>query len=495
MLLASIQGQAALSPHTVALQGANVTLSYADLVLNIEHARRCLHIRQTQVMALAMDNSPAWLVWDLAALASAVTLVPVPAYFSPTQKKHALADAGVDLLITDQPETWLALLPTARLVAEETLAGSHVALLQLTPAARHAYTQIAKITYTSGTTGQPKGVCLSEHAMWQVADSIRLSAELTADDRHFCVLPLATLLENVAGVYATLMAGGIVVVLPSAAVGFTGSQFDISRLHQGLLQQRATTAIMIPELLRALVASLQQGGARLPALRFLAVGGARVASALLSDAASTGLPVYEGYGWSECASVVTLNTPVAHKAGSIGKPLPHIQLKLAADGELWIRGNAFAGYTNGAALVAPVMDNEGYMPSGDLASVDAQGFWTLLGRKKNMFITSFGRNVSPEWVESELCLGASILQVCVFGEAKPWNSAVVVSQAGHDDIAAAIAACNARLPDYARITRWVLAATPFSPQNGQLTANGRLKRDAIWHAYHASIEALYVENL
>ncbi len=472
-------------------------LDYAGLRDAVREATRWLQQQQVSVMALVLDNTPAWVVWDLAALAAGITHVPIPAFFSAAQKQHALQDAAVELVLTDQPEaihTWLA---AAVPENEYTLAAFKVSVFRLQPVKRRIDPGIAKITYTSGTTGQPKGVCLSAPAMLQVASSVLQATQLPPGHRHFCVLPLATLLENVAGVYATLLAGGCVVVLPSVKVGFTGSRFDITRLHQGLQQSRAHTAILLPELLRALVLALQQGLPQLTDLRFLAVGGAKVAPALLAEAAECALPVYEGYGLSECASVVTLNQPGAHRLGSIGKPLPHMQLKLAQDGELWLRGNTFLGYTSADGTCQSIEpDGEGFIPSGDLARVDDDGYWSLIGRKKNMFITSFGRNVSPEWVESTLCHGAVIMQACVFGEARPYNVAVIVAatHASETQVAEAVARSNAVLPDYAQIGRWVLASHPFSLQNGQVTANGRIKRDAIWEFFHVQLQALYLEK-
>ena len=118
-----------------------------------------------------------------------------------------------------------------------------------------------------------------------------------------------------------------------------------------------------------------------------------------------------------------------------------------------------------------------------------------------MFITSYGRNVAPEWVERELNLSPSIAQSALFGEARPWNIALIVpardSQgniAGSGQIDAAIAEVNASLPDYARVHQWLFAEAPFTPNNGELTANGRLKRDAIWQHYAHTINMQYEEQ-
>jgi long-chain acyl-CoA synthetase len=230
-------------------------------------------------------------------------------------------------------------------------------------------------------------------------------------------------------------------------------------------------------------------------LRFVAVGGAPVAQGLLVQAAQLGLPVYEGYGLSECASVVSLNTADAHSRGSAGHPLPHVRLAFAEDGEILAAGALMLGYTGNTACAF----RDGYWPTGDLGFLDENGYLHITGRKKNIFITSFGRNVAPEWVERELTLHPLIAQAAVFGEARPWNAAVIVPSSMQPEtfasIDAAIGEANLRLPDYARIYRWIPAQAPFLPGNGQLTPNGRLRRDAIFAIYRAQLDRLYEENL
>lgn len=490
-MLDRIYEYATRTPEVIALQGESVTISYQALPLEVQRVAVWLvaHL-DGACLALAIDNSPAWVLVDLAALTLTLPALPIPAFFTDSQKQHAMQDAGAGMVVTDEADRWIALYQDAEILSRLEVAGKVLYLLRVAPST--GLHTAAKITYTSGTTGQPKGVCLSAQAMWQVASAVHQATQHPQHDRHFCVLPLATLLENVAGVYASLLSGATVILYGCRRVGFTGSQFDIQRLYAGLRETRATTAILIPELLRALVMLSKAGQPPVDSLRFLAVGGARVSPALLLEAHALGLPVYEGYGLSECASVVTLNTPAACKPGSIGQALPHVQLKLDATGELWVKGAIYEGYTHGQK---PGTDAEGYMATGDLAFQDAEGFWYISGRKKNVFITSFGRNVSPEWIESELMHSPHILQACVFGEARPFNVAVLVAHPKFSavDIAQVVAQVNAGLPDYAQVADWVMADQPFTAHNTQLTANGRLKRDQIWQHYQPAIEAVYQE--
>jgi long-subunit acyl-CoA synthetase (AMP-forming) len=349
----------------------------------------------------------------------------------------------------------------------------------------------AKITYTSGTTGRPKGVCLSQSSLDTVARSVHDAVAGLSVSRHLCALPLATLLENIAGVYTPWMAGAEVVVPSAAETGLLGAtRFDPAALLRAIEQYEPQSLILVPQLLAALVAALEQGAPRPDSLKLVAVGGARVSAALLARADRLALPVYEGYGLTECASVVALNTPDARRVGSVGKPLAHVDLAIDSSGEIHVGGPALGGYVGGEH--APRR-----FATGDLGHLDADGFLHVTGRRKNVFITSFGRNVSPEWVEAELCDGSSIAQAAVFGEARPWNVAVIVPgpAATRADLEAAIDATNRRLPDYAHVNDYLVADEPFMPSNGQSTSNARPRRAAIWTRYRARIAALYDDRL
>ncbi len=487
MLFDTIQSHAQRSPNALVLKNATAEITYASLQrLLIELQPQ---FAQFKCLALAVDNSPAWVLADLVAMACNIPCVPLPFFFSGAQQMHAMQDAGVQTLLTDRPAYFVGLLgdkvrgqKTLNIVGQ-TLYCLHVSLEPTVLPAR-----TAKITYTSGTTGDPKGVCLSVSNMLAVAQSIRKAADLSSSDQHLCILPLATLLENVAGVYATLLAGGTVHVLSANEIGLNGARFDGKHLLQALQETQASTAILTPELLNVLVGLLEAGEDQPTNLRFLAVGGASVSPSLLQRVAALNLPVYEGYGLSECASVVALNTVQARLVGSVGKPLPHIQVRVADDGEIWVKGNVFLGYTGQANHVS-----EDNLATGDVGYVDAAGFLHINGRKKNILITSFGRNVSPEWVERELNTQPSIQKSALFGEARPYNIAIIVARAdaAEANIDAEIEAVNQKLPDYARVGKWILADAPFSTQNGQMTPNGRLKRETIWHAYQDRIDQFY----
>jgi len=482
---------AALTPESIAVRSGHECLNYRAFERRAQEMARELEARDVAVAALVADNGPAWLIVDLAAQLAGVALVPLPPFFTREQIAHALTNSGADTLLADPR------LPAVRgfdLGPLEPLASfdGELACCRLRASSASALPAgTAKVSYTSGTTGAPKGVCLRQSSMDAVADSVRRAVAAAGVTRHLCVLPLATLLENVAGVYAPLMNGAEVVVPSARETGLHGaSRFDPGALLRSIDAHRAESVILVPQLLAGLVAALEHGAPPPATLALAAVGGGRVSPALLARADGLGLPVYEGYGLTECASVVTLNTPAARRIGSVGRPLPHAEVTIDAQGEIHVAGAAIGGYVGCTQAPRSVA-------TGDLGYFDADGFLHVSGRRKNMFITSFGRNVSPEWVEAELCEERSIAQAAVFGEARPWNVAVVVPAPGatRDEVRLGIEIANRRLPDYARVGDWIVAARPFTPDNGELTVNGKNRRTAIWARYRTELDALYDDVL
>jgi long-chain acyl-CoA synthetase len=159
----------------------------------------------------------------------------------------------------------------------------------------------AKITYTSGSTGTPKGVCLSTENQMAVANALVISIGLQ-NPRHLCLLPLPTLLENIAGVYSPILSSGTVVIASDAERGFEGSRLiNPNALLSCISKIKPNSLILVPELLQVLVMATKNNWQPPSSLQFIAVGGNRVSASLLADARSLGLPVYQGYGLSECS--------------------------------------------------------------------------------------------------------------------------------------------------------------------------------------------------
>lgn len=478
-----------LSDKHTAIAGNGVAWNGPALARHVRHAREALLARRHPFgpAAILADNSPEWIAIDLAAHEAGVALVPLPSFFTRVQMAHALRAAGVAAMFCPDAGT-ASLFGCRNRVPYE----GGLALYETEEAPGVAPEQgVQKVTFTSGTTAAPKGVCLTSAQQRDVAEAIRDSLAPLSIRRHLNLLPLAVLLENVAGVYAALLSGATNICLPLSETGLSGaSGFDPHACLAAIARHAAESVVLLPQMLQALVAAAKDGDPRVRSLKYVAVGGARTPAALIHAAREKGLPVYEGYGLSECGSVVSLNLPGADRPGSAGRPLPDRPVRIAADGEIEVGGKGIAHYLGDPPYPAH------WLPTGDLGHLDGEGFLHIDGRKKNILITAYGRNVSPEWPETVL-LGTGLLaQAAVFGDGQPWLVAALVPAAAgisDADIAEAVGRANSQLPDYARVRRWFRAA-PFTPGNGQATVNGRPRRDAIRRHYARQIGAAYANH-
>jgi len=461
-LLDTLTLHALNQPEVIALEDEQQRLGYRALLMAVDAMTARLKRAGVTCLALHGDNSVAWVIADLAGQQAHCVVVPVPTFFSAQQVEHLYHSAGVDAIYQADMDSLQARDATSVSLPDA----------------------CSKITFTSGSTGQPKGVCLTAAQQRSTVVALAQRVSRHAGDRHLCVLPLATLLENVAGVYLPLYLGATVVLRTSAALGFTGSsQINPFLLFQTLNNTRPQSLILVPELLRLLVLMADKGLPVPASLKFIAVGGGKVDPLLVERAHALGLPAYEGYGLSECGSVVSLNVPGDNRPGCAGKPLSHVQVTISDHGEIEVSGSLMAGYLGEAPAASS-------WATGDLGVLDRDGFLRVSGRRKNLLISSYGRNINPEWVESVCQAEDTLRSVVVFGDGEPALSAVIVPMPGATEakIAAAIARVNDALPDYARIHHWILAEEGFTADNGLATANGRPRRYAIFNTYQQALQ-------
>lgn len=474
--------------------GAQTIITNQQLVDQITHFASFFETEGVQCIGLYMDNCAAWILCDLAAAKLGITLVPIPSFFTESQVDHLVTSAGVAAIITQNIMSGILKRNQSLNFEDVETSLPFENTIMLRVIAKNGtdkkvdLANSIKITYTSGSTGDPKGVCLSAKNIGAVCEGLEASMSSMATTNHLCVLPLATLLENIAGVYVCLMHGGVVITEPLAALGFmSNAEFDVSKLLEKIEFHQVGSLILLPQMLTLLVHEFNETVAKQCSnLQFVAVGGGKSSTPILQQANKLGLPVFEGYGLSECGSVVSLNLPSQEKIGSVGKPLPHLHIIISEAGEIVIEGQSMLGYLG--ELNQP-LDR---IHTGDLGYIDEDGYIFVSGRKNNKIVSSFGRNISPEWVEASLSASAVISQIAVFGEARPSLSAVVVSSGNNiQEIQTAIDECNKYLPDYAQIRQWVSAVQPFTPNNNLLTSNGRLKRLNIEKVYQEQLAELY----
>ena len=427
-------------PDSIAIEGNTFKASYQNLVSLIGQCSSYIKKTSKTVFAIDLDNTPEWAIIDLALLSVKKVCIPIPGFFTNSQIQHLLRNGGVQIVFTYTPNKFNGVIDRSF-----DLCGRKVYQVSLNNSPVKHPVGTVKITYTSGTTGEPKGVCITSAAIYDTVHSIVKRSEVNNSDRHFSALPMTTLLENIAGLYVTLVCGATAIIYSQESIGVSGATgINPQKFIQTMNEHTPTTTILIPQMLDVMVGVMGLGVEYLKSMKFIAVGGAPISIKILEKAKALNLPVYEGYGLSESTSVVTVNGPSSKKIGTVGKPLDHIDLKIADDKEVLVRGAMFKGYLGDSSNS---LDEDGYLSTGDIGFIDEEGFLVLQGRKKNIFITSFGRNIAPEWIERELIAQPEIIQAAIFGEAKPWNTAIIFALPGAS-IDKAIQRANETLPDY-----------------------------------------------
>jgi long-chain acyl-CoA synthetase len=481
-LIVQLLKRCAAQPDDDALRSRDLRMSYAELMDAVEHATEQLRSLELRRIGLYLDNGLDWIIFDLAALAAGITAVPLPRFFSLAQIVHAIDDAKLDGIVFDRElppgviASGVALpgfsdsrIQCIEIGNRETGNGSLAPRLPETPAS--STPAPARISYTSGSTGAPKGVELGADFIEQTATSLCQAIADLDINVHLSILPYATLLENIAGIYVPLLLGRCVHAEPAVDVGLSDALgLDPAKLVTCFNRVRPNSLIITPQLLELLCQLVENAAINPDCLVFVAVGGARVAPTLLQRARQAGIPAYEGYGLTEFASVATLNTPRNDRIGSAGKPLPGVSVSVAEDGEICLARDLPCETEKRRQV---------QVRTGDLGSIDNDGFVQLHGRKSNLIVLANGRNVSPEWIEAELNASPLILQSYVFSDNGEQLAVLLASSAADAALETAINCINQDLPAYARVGEWHRLTAPFSRAAQTLTANGRLRRQQI----------------
>ena len=406
------------------------------------------------VIAILAGNGIEWVAGWLGLARAGKTIVTLPPFFSRQQLEHIVKDSATAHIMCSGEMAQLAGslgLPVSLISDHLNATGEFVDLGR----------KPRLIVYTSGTTGTPKGVRLSAAQVDWSAAALKKAVDAGAADHYLSVLPFALLLEQICGICVPILAAAQVTIASDVAASLMAG--DPSRLVEAVQRTQPTMSVLVPEFLSAWVAVLSAQGSKAPQrLRYVAVGGAPLVPVLAEQAHNLGIPVHEGYGLSECCSVVALSRPGEGLAGSVGKPLDGLDVSIV-DGEIVVSGPAVMdGYLHDE-------DISGSWFTGDLGSFDGQGNLCVMGRRDNLLVLANGRNVSPEWIEA-MILSDSRIAACSLeghGQARTRVS-ITPSISGVQWFAAAsageiellIAELCQQAPDYARPQSWRLVRQP-----------------------------------
>ncbi|WP_417783826.1 AMP-binding protein [Terasakiella pusilla] len=457
-----IQKWAELEPSRVAIAGVYGNVTYSDLIAR--SAELIAQIPQrTRSIGILGPSSPNWIAALLAAECFGARVVPLPEFFSSTQLNYILQDSEVDFIFHapayDCPEginayPWQG---------------------EKKPWTMKQAMSATQVVYTSGSSGTPKGVVHPVSNLDKKAAELAAISHSSQQDIHLSVLPFSILLEQITGIRVALRMGAKVIVNPMIFQSCMKGDFTL--LEEAIKIYQPSTTVLVPELLRGWVAILIELNKQSPrCLRFVAVGGAHVPDSLSYKAWDLGIPVYEGYGLSECASVVSVNTPVMRQPSSVGKPLPGCKITIE-DGEIVVESDCvMQGYLHGEGVPRK-------WHTGDLGALDCDGYLQVYGRKDNLIVTSLGRNIMPEWLEAMILSDWRINRCYVVADQNPYVSAIVIPHTSFQDEFASEEACTSivqglckEAPEYALPQNVILTDLATLHQLGMITANGRPKR-------------------
>ena len=426
---------------------------------------------QSGTIGILAPNSIDWVIAQLACALAGKIAVPLPTFFSPAQLGHIVRSASVGLILaTDRTKPL-----TLESGVATSLIGDHAAGTGL-PDPSGGFGQII---YTSGSTGQPKGV---RHESGQIAWSAAALARATgatADDTYLSVLPLPLLLETICSIFIPAMLGAYVHF--DTALAEQVGRGDAKGISRAFELNEPTASVVVPQLLKQWVGELHTAGGRAPdSLRFVAVGGAPVPRQVADKAWELGIPVHEGYGLSECCSVVALNRPGERCTDTVGRPLNELDVSID-NGEIVVDGPSITdGYLGQGPASRP-------WRTGDLGTIDRNGFLTIHGRKDSLIVTSYGRNISPEWIETMLLGDLRIAFCAVVGHGEPYLTAIIIpsragegwfANANYADVSGFVSDCCSDAPEYA-VPRACLVVSLEEAINNQLLSNGRPARKQI----------------
>jgi long-chain acyl-CoA synthetase len=547
-----------------------------ERIMAVSGALRKWGVAKGDRVAILSENRPEWMIADFASLLIGAVSVPIYATLTAEQTAYILRDSGARVVflssevqlqkvLSIRGQTALEKLvvmdaagsPDAIRMAEietDGRAGLDAGLGAIQATARAVSPDdLATIIYTSGTTGTPKGVMLTHGNMASNLNCSLVEFPVQQDDVSISFLPLSHVTArhvDFALLYrgVTLVHLALVAQLPQAllevkptflvavprvyekihfqteqkAQGFPNSTFYNWALSVGKENRAEVLAGTKPTSRawkladRLLYSRVRAGlGGR---IEVFISGGAPLGRELAEWYAAIGIRIHEGYGLTETSPVIAVNTPQAHKLGTVGKPLPNLEVRIADDGEVLVRGpSVFKQYWNKPKETQETFV-DGWFKTGDIGNLDADGFLSITDRKKDLIKTSGGKFIAPQPIENTLKHNVLIAEAVVLGEKRKFPSVLIAPNlplleewarghelafasrqelVSHPEVRALyegiVEELNRNLARYEKLKRVLLVADEFSAENGTLTASMKLRRQVVTERYRQQIEEMYKE--
>ena len=556
---------------------------YAAEVRQAGAALTALGVEPGQAVGILGANRPEWVILDVGAMAAGAVPAGIYTTSSPAECAYILNHCEAPVLLVENEAQWAKIasvrgeLPHLRHVV--TMWGTTVddpmvlgweeflAKGEKGPAERALDQRlddlradtVSTYNYTSGTTGRPKAVMLTQDNLaWTARQACEL-ADCTSDDRIVSYLPLSHVAEQMFTIHIAAVAGYPVYyaqsidklnanLIEAQPTIFFGVPRVWEKFHAGVVEKLAENTGVKAKLIEAatavgrrvvprrygqaqalplqdavqytafekLVYSKVQDGLGLRAARMCVSGAAPLSQEVLEFFAGFGLPIYEVYGQSEDCGPTTFNHPGRMKFGTVGPSFPGVEVKIANDGEIIVRGrNVFAGYAKDPEATAEALA-DGWLHTGDLGEFDEDGFLSITGRKKDIIITAGGKNVAPKLLEGGIRNHPLVSEAVVIGDRRKFLTALVsldpeavakfrqvrgLTDLGPPDqspeirgeIEQAVDQVNTEMARVEQIKKFTILPRELSIAQGELTPTLKVKRNVIAEHFSPEIEAMYAD--
>ncbi len=544
-----------------------------DRVARMREGFRREGLQPGERIAVMLKNSINWVVADQGAFAHGLVTVPLFVDDRPDNVAFILNDANVKVLVIDGEEHWKRLktvreqlLTIQRIVTMKPVSDADeprlVSLADWLPAAAGSYqrapvtgSDLATIVYTSGTTGKPKGVMLSHRNILANVQSGLAVYDVYPEDIFLSFLPLSHMFERTCDYYLNIVSGASMVFsrsIPQLAEDFRIVQptiiFSVPRIYEKFLaaindQLKSASpakrklfdfavdvgwgrfehlngrgawkaSFLLWPILKRLVAEklLARLGGK---LRFAIAGGAALSPAVSKVFVGLGLQICQGYGLTEAAPLLSVNLLEKNDPGSVGVAVPGVELKTGENNVLLAKGpNIMMGYWNNPEATRAVLSDDGWLNTGDQVKIDEKGFIHITGRLKEIIVMGNGEKIPPVDMELAIQLDPLFEQVLVYGEAKPYLSAIVVlndeewgrvavdakldpkldgegKEKSEKFLVARIGKQIKTFPGYALVRKVAVAREKWTIDNGLMTPTLKLKRNLIFQKYAPAIDNMY----
>lgn len=557
------------------------TAELVDRVRRLSKALRDLGVQPGDRVALMSENGPHWPTVDFATLSIGAALVPIYPTLLPDQSSYIANNCGARVVVAETTAHLEGLLSHAdelpevrqfvlikgqssdpRVVTLQSLIekGQGVDPAEFEELARRVRPEdLATLIYTSGTTGTPKGVMLTHENIVSNVVNALTDIDVNNTQTALSFLPLSHSFERTVD-YCYFYRGTTIAYAESVAT-----------VAQNMQEARPHVFVSVPRVYEKVLAKVNEGAAagspikqkifawavdvgkrslpwrlkqqKPPGLLGIQLGladklvfskikerlGGRFLFALSGGAPlgrdvaeffwGAGIPIYEGYGLSETSPVISVNTPKAVKMGTVGRPIPGVEVRIAADGEILSKGpNTMKGYWGMPKETEEVIDSEGWFHTGDIGELDSENFLRITDRKKELIINAYGKNVAPAPIENSLKSSRFIGQAVVIGDRrkflsallvpdfealKPWAEKQGIGTGDHGQLLAnpavralyaqEVEKVNTDLASFEKIVAWELLPSEFTLETGELTPTQKVKRRVITQKYGSIIDRLYAE--